>query len=339
MKVLLVGVGEFYHIGALFRRALVELGHECCFIDERQVFQYTLINRIVLRLLKGQPLRYNDFNRAILHRTHTFRPDVLLVIKGMYVSPKILSLVKQQSRVVLVNYATDDPFNPVVSTPDLRNGISHYDTYVCTKRAIMEDVRRAGCANVAFVPFAYEPTLHFPEAPQSEQEIKRFACDVSFVGGADADRATLLRPVAEAFPNSFHVYGGFWHRYPEFARHQSGMVLDRAYRLALGGAKINLGLTRRANRDGHTMRSFEIPACGGLMITERTDEHCEWFEDGKDVVFFDSDDELCDKVRYYVKHDAERRRIARAGYEKITLGKHTYRDRIKTILHLAQELG
>jgi spore maturation protein CgeB len=95
---------------------------------------------------------------------------------------------------------------------------------------------------------------------------------------------------------------------------------------------------RRANRDGHAMRTFEIPACGAFMLAERTEEHLELFVENKEAAYFGPDEELLEKIDYYLVHDAERQRIAQAGYERVTSGKHTYRNRIQQILELAQAL-
>ena len=74
------------------------------------------------------------------------------------------------------------------------------------------------------------------------------------------------------------------------------------------------------------------------MLAERTEEHHELFEEDKDAVYFGSDEELLDKVSYYLSHDAERQRIAKAGYERVTAGANTYQDRLKQILESAKAL-
>jgi spore maturation protein CgeB len=128
------------------------------------------------------------------------------------------------------------------------------------------------------------------------------------------------------------LYGGYWERYGELRRFWHGFVLGRDYRLALGCAKIAPCLVRRANRDGHVMRTFEITACGSFMLAERTEEHLELFEEGKEMACFGSPEELVDKVRYYLSHDKERQRIAEAGHRKATEARHTYQDRLERIL-------
>jgi spore maturation protein CgeB len=207
-----------------------------------------------------------------------------------------------------------------------------YDVYVTTKRNITADLNRAGARRVTWVPFAYEPTLHYPEGPASEDEWQKWGSDVVFVGGADADRVPFFRRLASDPTLRLRLFGGYWGRYRELRPAWGGFVLGRDYRLALGGSKIAPCLVRRANRDGHVMRSFEVPACGAFLLAERTEEHLELFEEGKEMASFASPEELEDKVRYYVTHESQRRRIAEAGHRRVTGGGNAYRDRLIELL-------
>ena len=338
MRVLLIGNLNFYHIGAFFKRALEALGYEHAYVDEGKFLQYnSLIHKAFYRLLNRRPLTYWALNREIIGTASDFLPDVVIVCKGAHISPRTLCRIKAEGRVVLVNYATDDPFNQVLNTPDLLASIPLYDFYACTKRAIMEDVRRAGCALVRYIPFGYEPSLHFPESPATENERALFSSDLVFVGASDADRIPIMKELATITGIEMHLHGGFWERDRILRRYYRGFVLARDYRLALGCSKIALGLVRRTNRDRHSMRTFEIPACGAFMLGERTEEHLELFEEDQEATYFSSNEELLDKVRYYLSHLAERERIAQAGYQRVISGSHTYRDRLIKILKCVKE--
>lgn len=341
MRVLLVGSGEAHHIGAFFQKALAALGHEHVLVDEGEYLKplsRSVFQRIAYRLLRRRLLTCKAFNREVVETARRFRPEVVLVTKGASLIPETLSQVKAETRALWVNYATDDPFNPRHRSPDLLASIPLYDLYACTKRAIMDDVRRARCPQVVYVPFAYDPTLHFPEQPTTEDEKARFDNDVVFVGTADRERYSLFKTLT-TLPNlRLRLYGTYWERDRVLRRSHDGLVFDRTYRLALAGAKIALCLLRRANRDHQTLRSFEIPACGAFMLAERTEEHLALFAEDQEAVYFESTEELLEKITYYLAREPARRRIAEAGRRRVVEGRHTYQDRLVEIFRHVESL-
>jgi len=49
------------------------------------------------------------------------------------------------------------------------------------------------------------------------------------------------------------------------------------------------------------LRTFEIPMCGGLEISSYTDELAEYFEDGKEIVLYKSQEEFISKSKFYLE--------------------------------------
>ncbi len=347
MRILLFETTAYYPSSPLFLEALQQIvsrqpqQHQYSFIDEAR-FQRTrrsLVARIGRRLLRCPPVDRTALNQALLEGAISFRPDLILICKGAFISPKTLAHIKRTTEAALINYATDDPFNPRVSTPDLVDAIPLYDTYVCTKRGIMVDVAKAGCPSAIYVPFGYKPAVHFPEAPTTSEEHRRFDSDVAFIGGCDDDRVPFFKTLVEAIPTlNLALYGGFWDRKRDLRRYWRGFAVGRDFRLALGGTKIAINLVRRANRDGHTMRSFEIPACGAFMLAERTSEHTALFAEGHAAAYFASPKELVEKVQHYLANEDERTAIAGMARTTVTTGHHTYHDRLCSIFLSASEL-
>jgi spore maturation protein CgeB len=69
------------------------------------------------------------------------------------------------------------------------------------------------------------------------------------------------------------------------------------------------------------------------MLVEDTEDHREIFdEEGKTVVYFNSIDRMIEKARWLREIDDERQRLAGSLHKLITSGKHTYRDRLASML-------
>lgn len=77
-------------------------------------------------------------------------------------------------------------------------------------------------------------------------------------------------------------------------------------------------------------RNFEVPGCGGFVMTGRADNLDQYYEHGKEIVCFDNRDDLIEKIRYYLAHESERAAIAQAGYDR-TVREHTYAHRFNDI--------
>jgi spore maturation protein CgeB len=77
-------------------------------------------------------------------------------------------------------------------------------------------------------------------------------------------------------------------------------------------------------------RTFEIPACGGFLLTGDADNLRDYYIDGKEIVIFKNKDDLAEKCKYYLEHEQQRRDIAAAGYAR-TIKDHVYERRFSDI--------
>lgn len=81
--------------------------------------------------------------------------------------------------------------------------------------------------------------------------------------------------------------------------------------------KINLNLTLRSIESGVPQRVFDIMAVGGFVLSNYQPEAEVLFEPGKEIVLAHSLEEMLDLADYYLRHENERKQIARAGYERV----------------------
>ena len=74
-------------------------------------------------------------------------------------------------------------------------------------------------------------------------------------------------------------------------------------------------------------RDFEVPGCGGFLITGRTSEIERYYEPDREIVIADTMGELIEQCRHYLANDAQRQAIADAALAR-TLREHTYVHRM-----------
>lgn len=199
-------------------------------------------------------------------------------------------------------------------SPELRLEMArHFDCTFLAQKAQVELFRKAGIANVFWLPLACSPVLHDVGA------FKRIY-DVAYVGSFSAEegdrRRRLLEAVAQRFPNN--RIGRFWPE--EMARiyAQSRIVVNASH-----------------NRDVN-MRVFEAMAAGALLITDEADGLEDLFQDGVHLVIYRRDEDLLELITHYLRDEAARERIAAAGRAEV-LERHTYERRIQALLETVQQ--
>ncbi|HPO08046.1 MAG TPA: glycosyltransferase [bacterium] len=97
--------------------------------------------------------------------------------------------------------------------------------------------------------------------------------------------------------------------------------------------KININIFHVQCIDSPNPRVFDVLACGGFLITEYRPSLEECFQDGVELRWFRTKEELAELVAYYREHPDEREEIARRGQEK-ALAHHLAKNRMETMMNI-----
>jgi glycosyltransferase involved in cell wall biosynthesis len=293
-------------------------------------------NRAIIRLLHPRIVR--EYNQLILDTAAQVRPDILLAFKGSFVESRTLETLGQ-SGVTLYNYYPDT--SPTAYDSYLVESIRFYDCVFYTKKfwakAIPQGVEGR---RLIFVPHGYDPDIHRP-LPLDEDDIERYGHDVTVIATHTAYKEQLLSELVRRLPEvDLHIWGNGWRersRSPELKLCIQGFALcGSQYAKVVGASRISLAIMSGkvqgvAQGDETTTRTYEIPACGGFMLHERTPELLELYEEGEEVACFGSPEELADKIQHYLAHPDEREKIARAGHARCVPA-YSYDNRAREIL-------
>lgn len=217
----------------------------------------------------------------------------------------------------------------------------HYDWCLCPEKFRLPDYAAMG-ARAIYCQEAANPTIYKPWDVPLEY-------DVTFVGQAYGDRPAYILHLLESGID-VRVWGHNWIPHPKFPPVPGSAhdILLRNHANLLGPAladdamiqmysrsKINLGFSTCG--DTHTaanrilqirLRDFEVPMSGGFYMVEQMEELEEFFEIGKEIVCYADKEDLAEKIKYYLSHDAERETIRTAGHARAKRD-HTWQKRLR----------
>ncbi len=290
------------------------------------------------------------FNAVLKETVLREQPDVLFTILFQEeLDPAVISWISKETKTTTIAWSCDDHWRFDTFT---KHRASAFNWIVTTDPLAIKKYQAIGYKNVIQLPWACNTFLYHPVEP-----VKSF--DLTFIGQAHASRKQYVSALQKAHL-PIQCFGKGW----------DGGFLEQDDMVRLfSESRINLNFTASAGSkilrsiakvfvtrgsDDHIFldhpsrwkdnlrgvlgrrrrqikgRNFEIPGCGGFLLTEYVEGLEDYYVIGKEIAVFHHVDELVDLVRYYLDHDEERKQIARAGYER-TLRDHTYQKRFEQI--------
>jgi spore maturation protein CgeB len=273
-----------------FKKAFQRQGHRTCWIKYGKLKSY--LGERLASALVDKLMRFS-------------RPD-LLFFHGRDISGDLLQRVKKRLPVVM--YYDDCIKGSSRSIDTVIEQGRQADIMYLTNRGEIPQYREWG-VNARFITGGCDPTAH----RITDRPDPMFQSDVAFIGKPNTpQRAEFMQVLSRKF--DLKLWGSGWEKYGLKAA--AGDVYASEYRQICAGAKIMLGWNIDPTIDLYfSNRTWYTLGCGGFLLTAYTPCLEEIFGRGKELDWFESVEECCDKIEYYLQHDQERRKIARAGYE------------------------
>lgn len=321
-------------------KALRRAGWSVFVLDEREFIP--LHWRAPAMRMLGRAVRrfaVREFNRELVRQAKTFRPELLLVFKGMFVSAQALHALRGLGIRTHCFYP-DVSFR--VHGPYLPRALPIYDWIFTTKSFGLADLReQLGATRASVILHAFDPDVH-RIVELTPEDLARYACDLSFIGTWSPKKEGVLTEVLRRRPTlALRIWGAQWapvaRRNAVLRDAISGNTVEgEEYARAIRASAINLGILSEArigasSGDQITSRTFHIPAAGGFMLHERTNELLRVFDEPNEVLAYADIDELMARIDQALGDEPMRRRVAARGHEVVQAA-HSWDHRIRDLL-------
>ncbi len=335
-KVLLVSpVGPpIWGLVRCYENAFIELGAEVL-VDavSRRISLFDRIENKLGKYFKGIS-RQKKKAPHIIELVDSFKPNIIIFMRCELLHEEVLEEIKRKSTATLVNIYPDSPFViPGESAVEMSSMLSNFDLICTFAKSLVPVFYQLGARNVMWLPFAHDPSSTcLVDSDVSED----YLCDIAYLGCWGKLQESWLK---ELIGWDLRIYGPGWEKSkaPEIRecwRPNMGMGIDMSK--AIEGAKIQFNLVRAEHGCAHSMKTFEIPAFGGVSITNESDEQLMFFSEGEGVFYFESKFDLRSKVSKLLSNQFLIEEARRKGLEKVK--EFTYNKRVSELLATISKL-
>ena len=277
----------------------------------------------------GPPLFYLTTLRELGHNVDMVIPTGDLTMHGKYDLTLHVDWGEDGLLPAIPYTLLDAPHPNVYICSDTHIGYDYrlktakkFDLVLCNQLRGVQEFEKQGIQNVFWHPNAFHPLAYNQGVMDPQTGWKTCAVlkrhDVCFIGHANTmGRIEFLDTMFKAFPNFFYGQKLFDQAATVF--NESKIVLNQAW------------------SDDINMRVFESMGSGSLLLTPRVPTVEMLFTDGVHCVMYDSTKDAIEKAHFYLAHDEEREKIAKAGYDLVH-EKHTYAVRAKRMIELFESV-
>ena len=322
--VLVVGFEHAADFGLDVRDELAGMGHEV------RPFAYRRAN--VLYKNRGTKAAYQLLILRRLERLcATWRPHIVLVLKGGPIGPGLIRRVKARTDALFLNLFPD---NPLWMIPF--EHIEPYDVFFTKERYAMRQLQLVGLRNLYHLPLYCVPAFQHPVALTAE-EAEPLDGVAALVGRHYPYRERFVRALTD---HPLRVWGPGWDAVTDprvRARVAGGAVRGTAKLKIYSGATLSLNLHHPMNDIvGVNLRTFELAAAGACQVVDLKDDLSALFKPNEEVVAFRDLGDLRRQLDYYLGHPDEARALG-ANARRRALAEHTLRHRLEEIMFAVEQ--
>lgn len=338
MKLLLVGSFAKGAIESIYHDIFIYQGWQVIPYDIQSSYlnkiNASFINKIVNRISILPFIK--EINIELLLVAKKYKPTVICVFKGMELLPATVEELKSYTSL-LINYNPDHPFKFEFrgsGNSNVIKSLPYYDVHFSYSKNITKSITDRLGKPAYTIPFGFDNS-------KKAKVISSLCDDIIFIGAYDLKRAQFFKDLNMPVK----IYGDLkWKSRNRFSgiikeSFQGRAVVGQEYVDYSASALGALNILREQNisEGSHNMRTFEIPGYGGLLISNRTEEHQEYFEDKKEAIFFDSVDELKSVLTFIKTNICAAKKIKENAIKRSFKSNYTYAARVSEMVRLINQ--
>lgn len=340
MNILIIGKFDKESFGSHIAQTLQSMGHTTINYTKGVKywhFKTASLNRLNSLKVAGYRLlqnsaKFQEFEYKSLSRTIDTNENGsidLIISTHDFLTPREVLLLKTKTKAPLCLWFPDH-FGTFGRAMFLDSG---YDFLFFKDPYIVHILNRELTKKIYYMPECCNPIVH-KKYPLTEEDKKKYCCDITTAGNFYAVRSAFYKQFLK-YDFDIKIWGNpppLWMKTKKISRFIQGeYVTHESKGKAFQLSKVVLNNLNPAEVWGLNCRAFEIPAVAGFQLISWRPGLDSIFEDGKEVVSYQSFDDLIEKLNFYLENEEARLEIIENGYSKVHK-EHTYQIRLERLL-------
>lgn len=302
-------------------------------IDTHQPFfkTFRIWRSIGFRYKKGPLIR--NINLVVIKQLATFtneKFELIWVDKAVFLTKKTTSLLRKKTEKLV--HFTPDPAFTFHQSSHFTASLKYYDYAITTKPFELSFYQNHLPENkIILTTQGFNPIMHRPKFVTANK-----VEGVLFIGHYEKEREVVLQQLLNA---RIHVgvAGINWEKFAKKNKENSHFtflgcgIYGSDYAKAISSYQFSWGALSKWIPELHTTRTFEIPACGTALITERNSETSSFFTE-EEAVFYDNPEEMIIKIKYYQNHPDKLELLIKNGRDRVIKDGRDYKTIIEGLL-------
>ena len=270
----------------------------------------------------------NGINKKLINAVKKNIYDLIWFEKTNQVNFTTLKKIKKYSKARLVYYTNDNInlFHNISLNFLLSKKL--YDYFVIIDEYSNKFKKNINSNKILNIIRGYDDEYIFDKIKKNHFKYK-----VVFIGSFESFRSDYINFLSN---NGIRidVFGNGWKKVKsnKYLNIHNRPLYHNEYLDVLHNSYLVLNFFRKKNFDQTTSRTFEIPASGTLMITERSAPSINYFEENLEAIYFSSKEELLKKVKYCLNNKEYRMLIIKNAISKIKKSNYSYSNIISSVL-------
>jgi len=328
-KILIIGSKNNFSLESIYFKTFKHLNYNIDFLNINK----SLSSRIIASIKKYfSELNYKFLRKKLIYLLNkkNKKYDLIIFFKTIFLDKKTLQKVKLINKGgVYINIFPDDPLNiknPIISNKSFLETINEFDYFCIWSQKILKKLKKKFKSKFLYLPFGFDSLSIFKLRNYLKNKRKD---ELNFIGTFDQNRHDILSSINI----KKKIYGGNWNilntkriKNAFIGKHIYGKDIFKI----MNSSAISLNILREQNYSAHNMRTFEIPAYNGLMLTTRSAEQNKFFRENKACFMFSSKKELKSKINFILKNPKKSEKVRKYG--NYLVQKHSYINRVKFLL-------